>query len=160
MFCGFFQQERHRLAFVHKQSDIAFRLSQHQGTFQRFKRGGNVTRYLVRERLQHQNFDDTSHPVAGFRCLQKTLLQGDSRLSGGVFPQRSCTGDEHSRQGDVFVLPQVAEVVLNGQTLFMRPTHRFSQPTRCCPLRASLPRWGAHQGLAFCNTAALPGGAG
>ena len=128
LFRGRFQQDRHGSAFVHKDADVALRLSQRQGAFQRHKRSRDVALHLVGERLQHQDFDHASRPLAFFRCLQEALQESHCLKHGAVCTVALIPGQEHPGQGDVLELAQVAEVVLGGQALLTRPVQGFTQP--------------------------------
>ena len=68
-------QQSHWLAFIHKETDVALRLSQRQSTFQRHKSRRDVALRLVSECLQNQDFDYASYPPACFRRLQEALQQ-------------------------------------------------------------------------------------
>ena len=73
-------------------ADVALRLSQRQGAFQRHKRSRDVALRLVGERLQHQDLDDASRPLACFRCLQEALQESDRLVHGAALHARSGTG--------------------------------------------------------------------
>src|SRR2546421_11130094 len=128
MFVETREQDRHGWAFIYKHANVALRLSQHQGAFQWHKSSRDVALQQVRKRLQHQDFDDASRPLPFFRRL-KEVLQEFHCLKHGVF----CTvalrpGQEHSGQGDVFELAQVAEVIRNGEAKLTRPVEGFTHP--------------------------------
>ncbi len=98
------EQDRHGWAFIYKDSNVALRLCQRQGTFQRHKSSRDVALYLVGERLQHQDFDNASHPLPCFRCLQEALEQSHGISKGAVCPIARILSQEHPGQGDVLEL--------------------------------------------------------
>src|SRR5436309_12840836 len=114
MFGGLFQQNSHGWAFVHKHSDVALRLSQRQGSFQRRESRRDVVLLMVSKCLQYQDFDDASRPITFFRRLQEALEEAQCLTKGAVCTVALVLSQEQPGQGDVLELAQVAEVVLSG----------------------------------------------
>ncbi len=75
---GMAQEGAHRLPLVHESTDVALGLGQSQGALERRERAGDVAPRLVRERLQHQDFDDASRSLSGVRRVQEPLQECDS----------------------------------------------------------------------------------
>ena len=81
---------------------------------------------VVSNRLQYQDFDHTSLPPAFFRCFQVALQQPHCLKNGAVRIVALIAGQEHPAQGDVIEFAQVAEVVVNEQSLLTRPAQGFT----------------------------------
>ena len=109
----FFNQQSHRFAFIHKDANIAFRLGQGQGAFQRCEGVGEVILRLERQGLQQQDLDGAAHPAASFCRLQETPQQPGSLVKGTGLPIAFTGGDEHPGQRDVLELARVADVIIH-----------------------------------------------
>src|SRR6266536_1476817 len=152
------EQNRHGWAFINKDADIALRLSQRQGQFQRHKSSSDVALHLVGERLQHQGFDDASRPLPFFRCVKEALQESHCLKHGAVCTLARIPGQEHPGQGDVLELAQVAEVVLNGEAMYTRSASpsRSSAPSRS-PWASRMRAIATRQRYRFCdNSASTP----
>ena len=67
------------------------------------------------KRLQHKDLDDASGPPAFFRREQQTLQEPGRVRKGAPLPIALAPRQEQPGQGDVLVLAQVGEVVIDGQ---------------------------------------------
>ena len=117
----FFKQPSHRFAFVHKDANIAFRLSQGQGAFQRCAGVREVSLRLKREGLQQQDLDGAAQPAAGFCRLQEMPQQPGSLVKGTSLPSVFTGSDEHPGQREVLELAQVADVISHREALARAP---------------------------------------
>jgi len=143
---SFVEEARHRPAFIHKEPHVSLRFSQCQGTCQPRKCLRHVPVRLMSQRLQHQDFDDASHPFTRFGRLQQAIQQPYGRGKRVLCLTALVAGDEHAGQGDVFKLTQVAERIISGEVVLTRPPHGFSQPALPDPDPGLQRRYGAHIG--------------
>ena len=77
--------------------------------------------------LQHQDLDQAAQPCARFR-REEEPFQESGRVLEGAFRTVCCVlSKEHSGEGDVLELVQVAEVVIEGQPGLTDPVKRVIQ---------------------------------
>ncbi len=74
----------HRFAFIHKETEIAFRLGQGQGALKARQRQGQVPLRLVDQRLRHQDLKDAANPALRFSCFQQALQQTNCLQEEGL----------------------------------------------------------------------------
>ena len=79
-------QQAHRFAFIHKGANIALRLGQGKGAFQRFEGLGASTLRLKRKGLQQQDLHGAAHSAAAFGRLQETHQQPGGLVKRSSFP--------------------------------------------------------------------------
>ena len=79
------------------------------------------------DRLQHQDLDHTAQPSARFRRWQEPLQESGRVLEGALRTVCCVLSQQHSGEGDVLELVQVAEVVLDGQAGLTDPVKRVIQ---------------------------------
>ena len=99
----------------------------------------------VRKRLDHEDLDEASRPLAFLRRCRKAPQQSHCLVDGAFVRFASVLGDEHP-QGDVLELAQLAEVVVSGQAPLARSTQGFGQPAPPQPHPRPQRRDGAHVG--------------
>ena len=113
MFRGGMQQSRHGRTFIHKHARVPLWLRQGQSTLQWHERSPRI---VVCKGMEHQDLDYASRPAAAFCRLEQPVQE-----SRGL--DRRATGQQRPRERDVLVLVQIAELILDRETVLTRPFH-------------------------------------
>ena len=121
-------QQSDWLAFVHKDSDITLRLSQEQGALKGCQSQGKVPLALVGKRLDHQISMTLPVLVCASAAFNEALQHPDYLQERAPALTALNFGHQHSGQGEIFELAQVADFVVRRQPALTRPFHSPGQP--------------------------------
>ncbi len=101
VFCDRFKQLRHGRALVNEHADEAPRLSQRSGRAKRHAGSWDVTLDLEGQRLQDQDLDHASRPLACFRRFEEAPQESEYLTHGVGGTLALCAGQQQPGQGDV-----------------------------------------------------------